>query len=298
MKFCYVVTTDRSQLEYASAACVSVACVRAFNKDTSVTLVCDPLTRQSLQSASHPVLDTVDEVVVAPTEEADVVLRSRSLKTRLRELVDGDMLCLDCDAFPVAEVALSLHAACDFAATKELRCHPNLRVLFAERGWRLDDSRYFNSGVMYLRDSQPVREVCSSWHQRWREYRDRASHGILGHKDQPSLNSVLAESTLRIEVLPDRFNRQGRSEYDPNAVILHPYSWDTTPAKSTVFEPLIRDVERGREPNIDQMVERLGRTGLEWHEDSWRWQLRERNVGRAAVCLGKKILSRSSQRRS
>lgn len=299
MKYCYVLTADAGNLVYASAACVSVACLRYFNRDAFVTVLTDHSTSHALQANSHPLIDSANEFLVSKTNETDVATRSRSLKTQLRQIVAGDLLFLDCDAFPVSEILLDLDDNCDFAAAEDIGQHQDVGAIFRDHGWRRDPGVYFNSGVMYIKDSLTTKQAFDKWHPRWMLQMSRDTYGLRPYADQPSLNSVVAEGGLRAITLSYHMNQQGRGhEYSDKSVVVHPFSYEGFPAGGTVFEPLIRDVERGRPPNIAQMIDRLSRTGLEWHEDSWRWQLRERNVGRAVMCLGKKIFSRLSKRRS
>lgn len=169
--------------------------------------------------------------IEVPQEFNTPITRSRYIKTNLRNLIDGDFLFLDtdtvvCDSLePFTKLDCDLGMVFDFHLPM-IKLHPNyagLKNIFNSIGWQKHDksSPYFNSGVIYCKDSQVSREFFMAWHNKWREFLQK---DVVF--DQISLNNINQEQQL-ITSLSGHLHCQIEGnglKYFNNATIIHYYN--------------------------------------------------------------------------
>src|SRR4029078_1235274 len=76
---------------------LAVACLRWTNPSVSVVAICDTETDRLVRGTSDPLLDVVDQWVVAETPRGEPNFRNRFVKTSARSIIDGPFLLLDND---------------------------------------------------------------------------------------------------------------------------------------------------------------------------------------------------------
>jgi hypothetical protein len=250
---------------------LSVAVARHTNPEAVVSLVVDPVTHNALAAGRSRLLDEVDDTIVCTTSDGPAPLRSRHLKTSMRNIVDGAFLFVDSDTLIRKTLRPIWPAGCDVAAS------PNhSRDTFVEQLWA-DDARhletmgwssasvYLNSGVIFFADSPGARSVGRRWHDCWMQGLIRTGR----HNDQPSFNHSVLASDAKLYVLPHSWNAQ--LHVSPRmacgATIWHYYHSATRPADTT-FAQAVRDLT-AKGPLPLAVVERLVAEDLPWPTHSW-----------------------------
>lgn len=141
-------------------------------------------------------------------------LRSRVIKTNIRNLVDGDFLFIDTDTIicDSLESVDNLNVT-NLAMVPELHGHFNEHVYFDSTcqdvkrifGIDVSDSPYwFNSGCMLVKDNEMIRKFFTKWQENW-EYSAIQKNES---SDQRALLKTDKEFGYIIECLPDIYNSQ------------------------------------------------------------------------------------------
>lgn len=248
---CYVLTGGAGSV-YADMTAVSLLSLLDQHPDTPVTLLADEATARGLEAAGGPLARQARIQPVPVRDGNDPMTASRSIKTRLRELVDGDVLFLDADTlvFRPIEASLVRSRAARLAYD---RYHPRGGPALQLSGWVEDllqkagwprPAAYYNSGVMWLPDSPAVRQLCAEWRRRWLEGRNLGTW-----KDQPSLN-VAVDQAGPLEPLAPAYNVHPYSapQHIGRSRILH--FWVTSGVNlvrpATLFEHLVAEFRTSR----------------------------------------------------
>lgn len=220
MKFLYALVSAESDIYYEQTL-ASIVSLRYHNPKAFVSLLVDDGTDKTLVGFRAKIQELVQEYkVVAYPKELSNMMRSRYLKTEMRKHVSGDFLYLDGDTAvvdfigddsfrdfgDVAAVA-DLHAGRDDKyRVKHKRFNESLRRL----GFSLDlRDLYFNSGILFAKDSPTAHAFFEKWHELYR-YCNR--HQI--YTDQFSLNESNRVLDFPIRELPGEWNCQVREAYN------------------------------------------------------------------------------------
>jgi hypothetical protein len=221
-RFCYVLTTTGRD-EFADMTYASVAFLRYAHPEAEIICLCDAASHRALEEARHPLLAVVDRAEPVETPDAPPGYRNRFVKTRMRQILEGDFVYFDSDTLVVDRINEMLSCPAPMAGMPNLTVtdDPSAvdslgRAVFEMMGWQLPHRTYINGGVLLLRDCEPTRQFARLWHEKWlawsRRGRDQPSLNSAlakyGYADQPSLNSALADSGIDYEVLGNRFNSQ------------------------------------------------------------------------------------------
>ncbi len=173
---------------------MSVTSLRYRMKEVNVLLLVEQSTNDYLLSQHEDVHTVVDEIVVCKLpEEYSMKARSRILKTRMRELIEGDFLYIDCDTvicdtlediqkMPVTGAVLDNHRrvsedVSEFAPVIERAKKNQFSVGY--------ENQHFNSGVIWCKDDEITREFFKRWNECW--YETYKKNIMI---DQLSLNEV------------------------------------------------------------------------------------------------------------
>lgn len=208
---------------------VSLFSLRRFHPKDTVLVLTDESTSKRIEE--RPELSKlISEVKVIPMPESyDGRLRSRTLKTSVRNLIDGDFLTIDTDTVicqPLDEV--------DDLSIKNIGMVPEMHGQFKnhitysyitnelKRIYDTDvsDAPYwFNSGCMLVRDNDFTREFFRKWNEEWKV----ATFEKNASSDQRPLLKVEHDYGYVIEKLPDVYNCQVALsiQYLHEAKILH-----------------------------------------------------------------------------
>lgn len=228
-KLVYVLTCA-SEATYIEQALISIWSARYHNPDAHIVLLVDDLTNELLVGKRAEVLEYVTEKVVIPFEDtnATMMYRSRWIKTQVRQMVEGDLLFIDCDTIinhslneldalqcEVGAVCESNLPITEFCDGLRRPLYDNARIL----GWNPDvEKYYFSSGVVYAKDCTSARELYTKWHDNWLY---STTKGI--NIDQPTLAKANIACGHVMERIDDKWNciMFTYPRWAKNAYILH-----------------------------------------------------------------------------
>ena len=234
---CYVLTEKDGKRQYYNQMVISIASLRYRAYTGRVYVVTDDRTAHQLTGEQRGELEKYEAeiITVDVPEEFSAAERSRYLKTSLRTWITGDFLFLDTDTIFAdglqkqvsgAELAMALEQydsyRCGTAAEAAPECFSfRVRKEYIQCGY--DDSKirdFYNSGVIWCRDTAKSRMLFRKWHEAWLASREK---GVL--RDQPSLNGINSLMGDVIETLDGIWNvqvtRPYSQKYIDRAIILH-----------------------------------------------------------------------------
>lgn len=285
---CFVLAADAWN-PYVAMCCVAAATVRRWHADCRILLLCDERTATRLAPHRHRLAGYFDEIVAVPVPLDDSVERSRYLKTTMRRWLRGDFVYLDVDTLTLGSLAPLFRRSSWLGLTLErnapetdIRAFPRVLALYEQLGWHLRPRRYFNGGMMWVRDDDRAAELFARWHERWQITRAAGCSA-----DQPSLNMAVCELEADVDVLPAEWNAM---------VLFSPSRWRgcrvahffaSNHFPSTILGHLVERFESGDVidwPALDRCVAE----GHPWGPNPEPWQLwRSGHYARAVVrkCL-------------
>jgi len=173
----------------------------------------------------HALLFAIDNLTPVKVQ-GEAHYASRFLKTTMLQHVREDFIFLDGDTLAVRPFAdplrepHSLQMALDPMRNQADHNFPNWVIPHYQRlGWRWPTARYFNSGVMFVRQGVSSEKLFEDWHHRWQEF-----FGATGKtNDQPALNSAINAGDFPVATLSVRYNAMVRANesYRWGARLLH-----------------------------------------------------------------------------
>lgn len=219
MKFLYALVSDEKDIYYEQTLC-SMLSLRHYNPEAFISLLVDDGTDGNLSGFRGKIRELVQEYKVVEFESGvSNMVRSRLLKTGMRNLVDGDFLFLDGDTAIVDRLDGFPESLGDVAAVSDLHSgegdryrvrHKRFRTSLEKLGFSLDlKNLYFNSGAIYAKDSPAARAFFEKWHEL---YRYCAEHSVF--TDQFSFNETNHRLGFPIRELPGEWNCQVREAYN------------------------------------------------------------------------------------
>ena len=171
MKTQIVYTLISSEKDYfLEELWVSLYSLRQFHPEVTVNVLVDESTRIYMESFPE-LCNMITNIVVVPvSEKYNAKQRSRVLKTSFRQYLKGNLLFLDTDTVvckPLDEIDSLI---CDIACVPEMHL-PFSKMPFAPYGAVEaalgidvhDCLYYFNSGVMYVADTEKAHEFFKRW---------------------------------------------------------------------------------------------------------------------------------------
>lgn len=232
-KIVYAVSSDEKDV-YLEQTVLSVCSLRRYNPDAVVELVVDERTDKTIVGKRELINSyTNKKVVVKVPEVYDKKQTSRFLKTNLRQYIEGDYLFIDSDTVITDSLAEIDSFDGDIGAVINEHVPISqtsswyksfIREMAKREGWLCsDDMQFFNSGVLYVKDSNMARKFCSDWHEAWKE--SLRKYGV--HYDQPPLALINERYGYLIKELSGEWNCQIMNCALPflnEAKIIHYYS--------------------------------------------------------------------------
>lgn len=220
---------------YYEQLLISLCSLRKHNPNVEVEVLCDNDTLNTFTSNRRGILEyNIHPNAVEVPSEWGKQERSRYIKTNLRKLTKGDYLFVDTDtvicsslesidAIPYAVAAVrDSHVARPMPAYSQ-RSHDTEKWIWREAKKAEIDAtglNHFNSGVMYVKDTEKAYELYSKWAE---QYKSLLAHDVK--IDQLPL--MLANKAMNdiISPLDPTFNcqvcfKEGR-DLIPNAHIIH-----------------------------------------------------------------------------
>lgn len=246
-KIVYVlVSSDKDY--YLEQAFVSMFSLRKYNPRAQIYVVADQDTVESIKSNTiRQKLSAYVDTFVSVEFDKNVGLkeRSRFLKTTLRRHVDGDFLFLDTDTVVCGSLSEIDDWNMDLGIVLDLHSplleHPyqngirqsilNMYKIGIPKG--ID---YYNSGVMFVKDSVEAHHFFDLWHSNWKSTKDLP----MGFRDQQSLIKTEIDLNGFIHPISGDYNCQilGSIQFLHTAKIVHFFNTQWNGQKlSPLFEP-------------------------------------------------------------
>lgn len=240
----YVLTAQEGAALVVMAHCAALT-FRRCHPGVPVYLLVDSATHEVINRQWKQVVGAVDRVVSEHTGIVDGAASSRSLKTRMRSLVEGDFVFLDIDTVVLRDLsALWSHGATIAGVYDDnslgARFSEPLLDRFRRQGWPPPSDPYLNSGVLFWRDNEEGRRLGEAWHQRWLE-----SRSVMGDTDQPPLNRAMVDTGVSVKVLPQDYNQKVRDTPQrlKHPAVLHYTTRSAVECRYTLMNHLMRHLE-------------------------------------------------------
>lgn len=174
-KIVYCLTSDNRDFYYEQLL-ISLCSLRKHNPDASVTVVCDELTNELILKRRNSFQEFHAEVLQVDMPQAwDKKVKSRYIKTHLRQLISGDYLFIDTDTVICAPLDCVDDYTCEVGAVYDshvLRRIPNVPQYGGEE-WicgeaakarmSIEGLLHFNSGVFYVKDNPLAYKLYERW---------------------------------------------------------------------------------------------------------------------------------------
>lgn len=194
-KIVYALTSTEKDI-YLEQTLVSLISLRKYNENAYVALMVDDQTDKTLVGFRSTILNYVNEkIVVATPQDYTQIQRSRYIKTTLRHHINGPLLFIDGDTLIASElndidklleqdIQLAMVADYHIKISDDTTYKFNITEKLNQLGWHLteNDSIYFNSGVIFVNDTELTHHFFNSWNNNWKL---KAYQGC--YLDQPSL---------------------------------------------------------------------------------------------------------------
>ncbi len=226
MKCLYVLTSTEQDLYYEECYISAVSLLRR-NPGAEIYLLTDDRTAENLKGFRGKIKELIKEMIIVPfPEEMGAMQRSRMLKTSMRKHMKGDFLYIDCDTM-VAD-SLSDVEKCEGSVLAVLDKHVKISEHYMymyinmnakSMGYSMGhDDCHFNSGVMYIRDTEQAHDFFSLWNNL---YLETWNKGLA--MDQLSFNEVNERMGGLIQELDGVWNVQVNIglKYVAEARIIH-----------------------------------------------------------------------------
>lgn len=157
---------------------VSLYSLRHFHPEAKVTVLADEPTATRI-SERDALKSLISEVKIVPVpNDYDDRLRSRYIKTNVRNLIDGDYFYIDTDTvicaplddidnIEVENIGMvpEMHGPFKEHMTYSMICRDVKRIFNID----ISDSRYwYNAGIMFVRDNETTREFFNKWQENWK----------------------------------------------------------------------------------------------------------------------------------
>ena len=208
--FLYVLVSGPND-SHADKTAVSATFLRDVHPDARIMMLCNVSTHEHLKRCRHPLIGLVDHIVEKEAPHEDAQANKQHLKSRMRELIDGDFLYLDSDTLvvnpldevfkvknPVALAHNHNHQYPDNFPGSEME-------YYRKCGWSIpSDGIYLNAGVIFWRSCPEAMELS----RHYQHTIDAMHRNGLMINDQPAFNWAVELWGGEVGILPDRYNAQ------------------------------------------------------------------------------------------
>lgn len=247
-KIVYVLTSSKKDYYY-NQLLISLVSLRNNMPSQAVEVIVDQNTYETLTDGREEIFQYAKIIKVDVDDRYSQKERSRFLKTSLRNIIQGDFLFIDCDTVICSDFS-------DFYTDKPIAMVLDRNCLMSERddhgtsifevgnrcGFNLREcEKYFNSGVMWVRDTTETHEFFEEWNCFWKK---TLKIGMC--VDQPSLNYVNMKRGLVIGELDGIWNcqvtlRPAGVKYISGAYIMHYFNTNLSSPYLLCDEAAIRE---------------------------------------------------------
>lgn len=230
MKYLYILVNSTTGF-YTEQTYVSMLSLRHVAPDAFISLLVDDKTANIQDNKFlESIKSLVNEYkVISLPSDMPAIARSRFIKTSMREYISGDFLFIDSDtiwANPVKEEDFTFDIMGVLDGNDTLQNNPALdyvQSVFKKTNCFPKSEYYFNSGVLFVKDSIFSRNFFEKWHNYWKE---SSKNGC--YVDQPSLNKLIEEEFNPQKcLLPGTYNAQITFSWDYffSAKIIHYFTY-------------------------------------------------------------------------
>ena len=208
-KIVYVLVSS-SQDIYLEQAYISMYSVKYYMPDAHIILLTDTQTKTTFTNVRKEETKYADEIISINIGEGYTPQqRSRILKTTVRKYIEGDFLFIDTDTiitkplyeidFIDADIAACWDTHSSFIENPyRTRCIKHGKIL----KWPIEQEKvYFNSGVIYVRDSKLTHQFYELWNKNWLE-----GHKKNVNMDQPAFAKTNYMLGHPVKTLDDTWN--------------------------------------------------------------------------------------------
>lgn len=233
---------------------LSLCSLRHHDPHRAVEVVLDSDSYREIRRKDEALLEGVRLTEVGIPPGFDPLQRSRYIKTRLRDVVEGDFLYLDVDTVICGPLAGIDGFGAEIAAVSDENGPVALTDPEKEKRCRaagfdgLKGKPFFNGGVFLVRDTAQAHRFFDAWHRRWTE---SLRNGIP--QDQPALCQANLDCGSPIRELPGEWNCQVCTDvgahYFPTATVLHYYA-----TYGTFEDRIIREHIKNKGGTLDEVA--------------------------------------------
>ena len=224
-KYLFVLTSSEKDF-FCEQTLIAIASLRIHNPGAFVTLLTDDRTAETLIGNRAALKEATDEFKVLDLpENLSPMLRSRYLKTVMRNVIDGNFLYMDSDIAVTGDLSIpeewsGIYAVLDFhtnlsKAINRKKILNNAKMLGFSP---ILNDEIFNGGVMFASDTSECREFFKTWHELWK---------YCVSKNFPYDMASLAEANFKFDYItkkmPGEWNCQlayGK-KFLPHGKVLH-----------------------------------------------------------------------------
>lgn len=259
-KVVYVLTSNKLDYYYQQLM-ISIKSLKYYMPKTEVDVLVDTETYTSLEGNRKEIFNLVDIKKIAVPNQYNQKEKSRYLKTTMRRYIEGDFLFIDCDTVICDDfsnsitddlMAMVLDRNCKLLNWRDKG--ESIKMMACRCGFNLTNcDRYFNSGVIWVRDSIETHFFFEEWHRYWKE---TLKFGMC--VDQLSLNYVIYDQQIDfIGELGGEWNCQvslnpAGTQYISNAHIIHYFNTKPNSPYLLCDETIIRSYEN--DPRIEMII--------------------------------------------
>ncbi|GHV72098.1 hypothetical protein AGMMS49928_27640 [Spirochaetia bacterium] len=251
MKYLYVLTSDKKDF-YFEQALLSITSIRMKMPNAFVSLLMDDMTAGSLTDNRDKIHELVDEIKIINLPEKMVKMeRSRWLKTSMRHHISGDFLYIDCDTIiaddlsGINDIDLDIGAVLDIhSLLNENHTKKSVQIRGSKVGFNASfvSDKYYNSGVIFCKDTPICHNFFQEWHRLWLVY---VSKGI--RTDQNAFNQANVMFNNLITELDGVWNCQieyGGIAYLADSKIIHYFSFNKSePAYTLANQGIFQNIK-------------------------------------------------------
>lgn len=268
----YVLVSD-GRGRYPAMAFVSASAARRLYPSARIVMVTDEDTPLRLRESHPQLLALFDHVAAPPTPMNGAHARGFYLKTRTRDVLTGDFVYLDVDTLPVRPFDDVFGRDFDLAMVQDRNHHCPIDPVFPhweeprmkKLGWEVPLARYFNTGVIFSRDTPAARRVWAEWQRLWHE-----SFATGDDWDQLALSVAIHNVPANVLELPPAYNAMVTAHpvHARGARVCHFFTGNPAAWRQTLFEHLIGQTERGEGLDWD-LVDRCTAMDHPWLPPYW-----------------------------
>ena len=239
--FVYVLTSTENDI-YLEQAYVSMCSLKHYMPEAHIVLLTDIATQSTFTGVREKEVRFADDIIAIDldAERYNGQKRSRILKTSVRKYIMGDFLFIDCDTIitkplnDIEKIDADIAACWDTHSLFKDNPYRDMCVEHAKLlGWNVEqEEEYFNSGIIYVKDTPLAHQFYKQWNQNWFEGEKR---GV--NMDQPAFALTNFQMGHIVKVLPDIWNCELKHgiKFLKDAIIVHYLCTNTSKGQDKQF---------------------------------------------------------------